>query len=99
LPHTDLSILSLNASSLCKIFLSLLTSDLDLLFFTTAAELIGLEGVLGLELGSAVLWDVSFRHVCAWLEIAELRVRITSRVEFELLWVNEQSMTCLFDQA
>lgn len=51
-----------NTTSLCKVLLSLLLSDLDLLFLTAAAELVWLEGVLGLERGPAVLGDISVRH-------------------------------------
>lgn len=51
-----------NASSLCKVLLALLLSDLDLLFLTAAAELIGLQQVLCLESCAAMLWDVAVRH-------------------------------------
>jgi len=51
-----------NSSSLCEVLLTLLLSDLDLLFLTTATELIGLQQVLCLEGGAAVLGDVAVRH-------------------------------------
>lgn len=51
-----------NASPLCEVLLTLLLADLDLLFLTTAAELVRLEGVLGLERRTTVLRDVAVRH-------------------------------------
>jgi hypothetical protein len=51
-----------DASSLCKVLLALLLSDLDLLFFAAAAKLIGLQQVLCLEGGAAMLGDVAVRH-------------------------------------
>jgi hypothetical protein len=53
-----------NTSSLSKVFLSLGFSDLDLLLLAAASQLFRLEGVLGLELSTTMLWDVAFGHVC-----------------------------------
>jgi len=53
---------SSNASSLCQVFLALGFSDFDLLFFATTSQLLGLERVLRLELGAAVLGDVPLSH-------------------------------------
>lgn len=52
-----------NASPLREVFFSLLPTDLDLLFFSSAPQLIWLECVLGLELCTTMFWDVSFRHL------------------------------------
>ena len=60
--NTDLSITSLDAPALCKILLSLLSADLDLLLLTAATKLIRLESILGLELRAAVLGNVAFSH-------------------------------------
>ena len=51
-----------DSSSLCKVLLTLLLPDLDLLFFAAAAELVGLEQVLCLEGGAAMLGNVAVRH-------------------------------------
>jgi hypothetical protein len=51
-----------DASSLCKVLLALLLSDLDLLFLAAAAKLIGLQQVLCLEGGAAMLGNVAVRH-------------------------------------
>lgn len=51
-----------NASPLGQVLLTLLLADLDLLLLATAAELIGLERVLRLESGAAVLGDITVRH-------------------------------------
>ena len=57
-----------NASPLGEVLLALLLADLDLLLLTTAAQLIGLESVLRLEGGAAVLGDITVRHfVCGVL--------------------------------
>lgn len=62
LATNDAAIAGLNASSLGKIFFSLLLSDLNLLLLTSTTELIGLELIFGLELRPAMLWDVTVRH-------------------------------------
>ena len=51
-----------NASPLGEVLLALLLADLDLLLLAAAAELIGLESVLCLESGAAVLGDITVRH-------------------------------------
>jgi hypothetical protein len=51
-----------NSSSLGQVLLTLRLSDLNLLLFTTTSELLRLEGVLCLELSSAMLGDVSLSH-------------------------------------
>jgi hypothetical protein len=51
-----------NASPLGEVLLALLLANLDLLLLTAAAELIGLESVLGLEGGAAVLGNITVRH-------------------------------------
>jgi hypothetical protein len=53
-----------DAATLCEVLLALRPADLDLLFFAAAAELIGLEGALGLERGAAVFGDVFVGHGC-----------------------------------
>lgn len=58
------SIAASNATPLGKVLLSLLFPDLNLLLFTSAAQFIGLEGVLGLEGGAPVFRDVSVGHDC-----------------------------------
>lgn len=60
--NADSTIPGLDATSLGQILLTLLLPNLDLLFFTTAAELVRAELVPGLELGPAVLGDITFRH-------------------------------------
>lgn len=60
--NTDLSIPPLDAPALCKVLLSLLSADLDLLLLTTATELIRFECVFGLELRAAMLGNVAFSH-------------------------------------
>jgi len=52
-----------NASPLREVLFSLLPTDLDLLFFSSAPQLIWLECVLGLELCTTMFRDVSFRHL------------------------------------
>ena len=54
-----------DASSLRKVLLALGLPDLDLLLLAAAAQLVGLEGVLGLELGAPVLGDVPIGHDCS----------------------------------
>jgi hypothetical protein len=53
---------SADTSSLCQVLLSLGLANLNLLLLTTTAKLLRLEGVLGLELCSAMFGDVSLRH-------------------------------------
>jgi hypothetical protein len=60
--NADSTIAGLNSASLGQVLLTLLLSDLDLLFLTAATELIGLELVPGLELGPTVFGDIAFRH-------------------------------------
>lgn len=59
---SDLAIAGLDASPLGQVFVSLLLPDLDLLLLAAAAELVGLERALGLELRATVLGDVSLSH-------------------------------------
>ena len=51
-----------NTSSLGQVLLTLGLSNLDLLLLTTATEFFRLEGVLRLELSSAMLGNVSLSH-------------------------------------
>jgi hypothetical protein len=51
-----------NTTPLGEVLFALLFTDLHLLLFTTTTQLIRLEGALGLEVGPAMLWDVSLRH-------------------------------------
>ena len=51
-------------SALCEVLIALGLANLDLLLLTTATELLWLESTLGLELGAAMLWDVTLRHGC-----------------------------------
>jgi hypothetical protein len=60
--NADFSIASLNTSSLGEVLLSLLSSNLYLLFLASTTQLIGFETVLCLELGAAMFGDVSFSH-------------------------------------
>lgn len=60
--NADSTIPSLNATSLGQVLLTLLLPDLNLLFFTAAAELIRAELVPGLELRPTVFGDITFRH-------------------------------------
>ncbi|KUI56758.1 hypothetical protein VP1G_10880 [Cytospora mali] len=53
-----------DASSLRQVLLALCLSNLDLLLLAATTKLIRLEGVLGLELGPAMLGDVSLSHGC-----------------------------------
>lgn len=53
-----------NASPLREVLFALGLANLDLLLLATTAQLIGLEGVLGLELGAPMLGDVSLSHGC-----------------------------------
>lgn len=56
-----------DSTSLGKVLLALLLSDLDLLLLTAAAELVWLERVLRLECRPAVLGDVTVRHGVLYL--------------------------------
>jgi hypothetical protein len=60
--NTDATIPCLNTTSLGQVVLTLLLPNLDLLFLTATAELIGLELASGLELRPAVFGDIAFRH-------------------------------------
>lgn len=51
-----------DSSALGQVLLALCPADLDLLLLAAPPQLIGLEGVLGLELGAPVLGDVSVGH-------------------------------------
>lgn len=51
-----------NTSTLGQVLLTLGLSDLDLLLLATTTELLRLEGILGLELSSAMLGNVSLSH-------------------------------------
>lgn len=62
--NTDSTISGLDTSSFGKIFFSFLSSDFDLLLFAAATELVWFELMFGLELGTAMLWDVTIRHGC-----------------------------------
>ena len=53
-----------DATTLCEILLALSPADLNLLLLAAAAELVWLEGALGLEGCAAVLGDVLVSHVC-----------------------------------
>ena len=53
-----------NASPLGQVLLALGLADLNLRFLATAAEFLGLEGALGLELRSAMVGDVAVSHGC-----------------------------------
>lgn len=53
-----------NAAALCEVLFALRPPDLDLLLLAAAAELVGLEGALGLEGCAAVLGDVFVGHAC-----------------------------------
>ena len=53
-----------DTAALGQVLFALLLSDLNLLFLAAASKLLGLECVLRLELGPAMLGDVSFRHDC-----------------------------------
>lgn len=53
-----------DAAALCEVLFTLSPADLDLLFLAAAAELVRLEGALGLERGAAVLGDVFVGHGC-----------------------------------
>jgi hypothetical protein len=79
-----------DASSLCQVLLTLCLSDLDLLFFTAASQLFRLEGVLCLELGTTMFWDVAFRHGC------EVRyvVSVVSEVVVERSTKTDQILLC-----
>jgi hypothetical protein len=60
--NPNLPITALDASSFGKIFLSLLLTNFNLLFFSATAELIWFEGILRFELRAAMLWDVALGH-------------------------------------
>lgn len=51
-----------DASPLCEVLLTLGLADLYLLLLAAAAELLRLEGILGLELSATVLGDVPVGH-------------------------------------
>lgn len=51
-----------NTAALCKVLFTLRPADLDLLLLTATAELVRLEGALGLESCAAVLGDVLVSH-------------------------------------
>jgi len=51
-----------NTSTLGQVLLTLGLSNLDLLLLATTTELLRLEGILGLELSSAMLGNVSLSH-------------------------------------
>lgn len=53
-----------NTTTLCKILLALCPANLHLLLLTTAAELVWLEGALGLERSAAMLGNVLVGHGC-----------------------------------
>ena len=53
-----------NTAALCEVLFTLRPADLDLLLLAAAAELVRLEGALGLEGCAAVLGDVLVSHVC-----------------------------------
>jgi hypothetical protein len=53
-----------DTSSLGQVLFTLGLSDLDLLLFTSAAELFRLEGALRLELSPTMLGNVSISHGC-----------------------------------
>jgi hypothetical protein len=53
-----------DTTTLGQVLLSLGFSDLDLLLFAATSELVRLEGVLRLELSSAMLGDVPVSHGC-----------------------------------
>ena len=57
-------ITSANTAALGQVLLALRLADLDLLLFTTATQLLGLEGALRLELGATMLGNVTFGHGC-----------------------------------
>lgn len=60
--NANLAIAGLDASPFREILFSLLFSNFNLLFLPTATELIWLERVIGLVLGSPMLWDIALRH-------------------------------------
>lgn len=53
-----------DATTLCEVLLALCPADLDLLLLAAAAELVWLEGALGLEGGAAMFGDVLVGHGC-----------------------------------
>jgi hypothetical protein len=53
---------SANSSSLREVLLAFLLSDLDLLLFAAATQLVRLERALGLEVVPAMLRNIAFRH-------------------------------------
>lgn len=86
---TDTSVIPLYASALRKVFFSLLSADLDLLLLTAAAQFVRLEGILRLELGAAMLGNVTFSHpddkiVSVWW--ASLRVLSLCKERFRVRW-------------
>lgn len=60
--NANISIISLNTSALGDVFLSLLSSNFNLLFLTSTTQLIGFETVLCLELSAAMFRNVTFSH-------------------------------------
>lgn len=56
-----------NTASLGQVLLALCLADLNLLLLAATPQLFGLEGALGLELGTAMLGDVSVSHACGSL--------------------------------
>lgn len=53
-----------DAAAFCEVLFTLRPADLDLLLLAAAAELVRLEGTLGLESRAAVLGNVLVSHVC-----------------------------------
>lgn len=53
-----------NTTALCEVLFTLRPADLDLLLLAAAAELVRLEGTLGLEGRAAVLGNVLVSHFC-----------------------------------
>jgi hypothetical protein len=77
-----------NTTALCEVLLALGPADLDLLLLAAAAELVRLEGALGLEGCAAMLGDVLVGHGCGDGECA-------GRVEGEsLLWWRGAVFVC-----
>ena len=63
-----------NTTALGQVLLALRLADLDLLLFTTATQLFGLEGALRLELGAPMLGNVPFGHGCGVSSTTNLQV-------------------------
>src|ERR1700710_858369 len=51
-----------DATPLCKVLFTFCLADLDLLLLATTSQLFRLERILCLELGTTMLWDVTFGH-------------------------------------